>query len=379
MNWFQRKKGREQEMFKNPEIITVYMDEQRVGRIGLGKNYLAIFEYDPLFVSKGFSISPFFLPLRSGVFHAKRDPFNGLFGVFSDSLPDAWGNLLLDRYLKSIGIETNYLNALGRLSFIGSSGLGALSYQPHFQENNDTYIPNINEYAKEVQKILGEKEYADNIEELYQLGGSSGGARPKVMININQEPWIIKFPSHLDASDYGTLEFQYSVIAKKCGIDMPETRLFEEQFFGVKRFDYSNGKRIHMLSAAGLLNADFRYPSLDYKDLLLACNAVTKNMEEVYKLYRQMVFNVLTGNKDDHAKNFSFLYENKNWRLSPAYDLVANVGFNGQHTTTIAGQGNPKLKEILLVAEQSSIPKKKAQEIFDEVFYNCEEIRIDRF
>ena len=160
---------------------------------------------------------------------------------------------------------------------------------------------------------------------------------------------------------------------------MPETSLFEGKYFGVRRFDREAGKRIHMHSASGLLYASHRFPSLDYIDLIKASLALTKNIEDAYRLFRLMVFNVLTGNKDDHAKNFSFVSKSRKWRLSPAYDLVLSAGFNNNHSTTIAGKGNPGIDDIYQVAKETGLKEKKCKEIFSEVYENSKEIRIDEW
>lgn len=148
---------------------------------------------------------------------------------------------------------------------------------------------------------------------------------------------------------------------------MPETRLFEGKYFGVRRFDRNELGKVHTISAAGLLNADYRIPSLDYSVLLATCLKLTHNMEEVYKLFRLMVFNILIKNRDDHAKNFSFVLQNGEWRLSPAYDLLPSTGFNGFHTTTINGQGEPKEKDIFAVAASVGLAKRRTEEIFEKV------------
>jgi serine/threonine-protein kinase HipA len=152
---------------------------------------------------------------------------------------------------------------------------------------------------------------------------------------------------------------------------MPNTRLFDNKYFGVERFDRTENAKIHTISAAGLLNADYRIPSLDYSDLLKICLDLTKNMEEVFALFRLMVFNVAISNRDDHAKNFSFQYKNEAWKLSPAYDILPSSGFNGYHTTTINGKGEPTLKDILLVASEAEISVKKANEIIRSVVEIC--------
>ena len=189
-----------------------------------------------------------------------------------------------------------------------------------------------------------------------------------VSLNGQQVGRLALTPENLcafDPPDIGQIEYEYSLLAKRCGIEMPETRLFEGKYFGVKRFDRIAQTKIHMVSAAGLLNADYRIPCLDYQGLLTACLKLTGNIEEVYKLYRLMVFNVFIKNKDDHAKNFSFLLIDNKWKLSPAYDLLPSRGFNGFHTTTIAGNGNPKYSDILIVADSVGLNKKRTKEIYE--------------
>jgi serine/threonine-protein kinase HipA len=171
----------------------------------------------------------------------------------------------------------------------------------------------------------------------------------------------------MDPDNIGKIEYNYSLLAKKCGINMPETNLFEEKYFGVERFDRSHSGKIHTVSAAGLLNANYREPSLDYEALLKLCHILTRNMEEVYALFRIMAFNVAIKNRDDHAKNFSFQLINNEWKLSPAYDLLPSAGFNGYHTTTVNGNGDPTIKDMLVVAEKTGLNKHRANEIIQEI------------
>ncbi len=349
-----------------------------VGRIALRPDGISVFEYSDQWLKHGFSISPLHLPLQTGLFKAKRDPFDGLFGVFSDSLPDGWGTLLIDRWLSKQGIEPGRLSVLDRLTLVGNNGMGALLYEPdqglkHIHEN-----PDLDQIALKIQKILKE-EKSSGLEQLIRMGESSGGARPKVMISIDDMEWLVKFPASSDPSDIGALEYQYSVVARKCGINMPKTRLFSGKYFGVRRFDRMEGRHIHVHSASGLLYASFRFPSLDYTSLIKTVMAVTADIQEAGKMYRLMVFNVLTGNRDDHAKNFSFIYDDRRWRLSPAYDLVKSLGFNGFHSTMVAGAGNPSRSDIYKVAELTGFPMPQAREIFDQVFESCQEIRIKGF
>ena len=366
-------------MFEPVDILKIYIGDNYIGRMVLSPENLCVFEYAAGFLSEGFSISPFHLPLKAGVFTARREPFDGLFGVFNDSLPDGWGNLLIDRYLTGKGIKPQSLSVLDRLSIIGSSGMGALEYIPDRHIKAKKHLHDIDFLAAEVNKVLSEVDYYSSLDILAENGGSSGGARPKVFINVNGEPWIVKFASTYDPQGIGEVEYNYSVIAKKCGINMPETRLFENRYFGVKRFDREGVKKIHMHSASGLLYASHRFPSLDYVDLIKATLALTKSISEAYKVFRLMVFNILTGNKDDHAKNFSFLYRDNKWELSPAYDLVPSTGFNNNHSTTIANKGNPSIDDIYSVATETGLNIKTAKQIFEEVFENSKEIHIEEW
>ncbi len=361
-------------MIKETELIKVKIGNQKVGTLILSNNNLCLFEYDREFVSAGFSISPFYLPLKSGVFTAKRDPFNGLFGIFNDSLPDGWGSLLINRYLKSKNINPADLSVLHRLSLVGNSGMGALEFEPNTTLKTAQEITDLNQIANEIEIIFKEEKESSCLEQLVQQAGSSGGARPKVFVNVNNESWIVKFRSSTDPMNMGEIEYHYSLVAKKCKIEMPETTLFENKYYGVKRFDRFAAKKILTHSASGLLYASHRFPSLDYTELIKATLALTKNMEEALKVFRLMVFNVLTGNKDDHAKNFSFLYRKGNWEFAPAYDLVPSNGFNGNHSTTISGSGNPTKEQIFNVAQNCGLPQKNVTIIFEEVFIASKEI-----
>ncbi len=349
------------------KIIEVFMNSAKVGRIAMTPDSLCAFEYDPAFVASELSISPFNLPLKSEVFIAKRTPFNGGFGVFDDSLPDGWGNLILDRYLKSKGIDPAKLTLLQRLALVGSIGRGALEYRPDYSESTGDEIVDYDKLASEAQTILTSDNNGDSLDTLYRYGGSPGGARPKVFVTIDGKEWLVKFKAAQDPDNIGEIEYKYSLLAKECGIGMPETRLFEGKYFGVERFDRTPAGKVHTVSAAGLLGADYRVPSLDYLDLLKLCHILTKNMEEVYALFRLMVFNVAINNRDDHAKNFSFQLIEGEWRLSPAYDLLPSAGFNGFHTTTVNNNGEPAVEDMLIIAEKVGLNKQRAKEIIEMI------------
>ena len=349
------------------KVIEVFLNEAKVGRMALTPDSLCAFEYTPEYLSSGKSISPFYLPLRQEVFMAKRTPFNGGFGVFDDSLPDGWGSLILNRYLKNKGIDLAKQTLLQRLALVGSSGRGALEYRPDFSETTTEGIIHFDKLAAETERILTSEYTGDSLDTLYKYGGSSGGAKPKIFVKIDGTEWLVKFKAMVDSAEIGQIEYKYSLLAKKCGINMPETKLFEGKYFGVKRFDRTLQGKIHTVSAAGLLNANYREPSLDYEDLLKLCHILTKNMEEVYALFRLMAFNVIIKNRDDHAKNFAFQLINGEWKLSPAYDLLPSSGFNGYHTTTVNNNGEPTTEDMMKVAETVGLNKHRAAEIIEMV------------
>ena len=344
------------------------MNGGKVGRLALTPDTICAFEYDPEYLASSVSISPFHLPLKSEVFIAKRTPFNGGFGVFDDSLPDGWGNLILDRYLRSKGINPAKLTILQRLALVGSIGRGALEYRPDYSESTADEIVDFDKLAAEAQKILTTDYDGGLLDTLYRYGGSPGGARPKVFVTIDGKEWLVKFKATTDPDDIGIIEYKYSLLAKECGIKMPETRLFEGKYFGVERFDRTLEGKIHTVSAAGLLGADYRVPSLDYLELLKLCHILTRNMEEVYALFRLMAFNVTIKNRDDHAKNFSFQLIDGEWRLSPAYDLLPSSGFNGFHTTTVNNNGEPTIEDMLAVAEKAGLSKQRADYIIRNIY-----------
>ena len=359
--------------------LQVFYNEKKVGTLALMKNNIIAFEYDNEWLNNGFSISPYSLPFKKQVFIPKIDPFDGLYGIFSDSLPDGWGRLLVDRMLNSQNINPREISQIDRLAIVGETGMGALSYKPEYNllEDKD-YKEDYDNLALSCKKILNTEHSAD-LDKLFKLGGSSGGARPKILTKIDNEDWIIKFPSSLDDSNIGKLEYLYSVCAKKCKIDIPETKLFPSKissgYFGIKRFDrkkLSTGtiRKLHMISVSGLLETSHRIPNLDYNDLMQLTLNLTKSFEEVEKLFRLMCFNVFSHNRDDHSKNFSFIYNEdlNKWELSPAYDLTYSYSINGEHATTINGNGvNPGLNDILKVAEKIGLDKKKAEKIAIEI------------
>ena len=363
---------------RQDKALQVLFEDRLVGTLALTADHKAAFEYAEEWLEKGFSVNPFSLPLQSGVFVPPRDYFEGLFGVFADSLPDAWGKLLLRRLLKERGMDSGELTVLDRLAIVGESGMGALCYHPQKEFYEKEKLTDLDELAVQCQKILN-TEFSDKLDELYRLGGTSGGARPKIMTQIHGEDWLIKFPAHIDGKDAGKMEYDYACCAKQCGIVMSESRLFPSRrckgYFGTRRFDreIENGmvKRVHMLTAAALLELDFEQPSLDYHSLMKLTKILTRdNAEDMENMFRRMCFNVFAHNRDDHSKNFTYLYDDKEdkWHLSPAYDLTYSNTYYGEHTTTVDGNGrDPGRKELLAVGIAAGMKKGSCEKIIDEI------------
>ena len=351
------------------EKLNVYYDNQIVGYLAKYENKYA-FEYDANWLLNGFSISPFSLPLKSGVFIPTENIFNGFFGVFADSMPDSWGNLLLDRYLKKEGII--HADGLTRLSIIGNTGMGALEYLPNY-EMKEKFEFDLDRYQEEANKILNKED--SNIDYLFKYGGSSGGARPKVLVKIDGVDWLVKFESRFDFHDFGLCEYEYAKACEEIGINIPEVRLFESKtnsgYFGIKRFDRLGDKKLHMITAAALLEVDFRSPCLDYSELFKLTKIITKdNMNDLKDLFLRMCFNVYAHNLDDHAKNFSYIYdvESKTYRLSPAYDMTYSNTYYGEHTTSINGKGiNITENDLITVGKKVNLKLDFMQESIEKV------------
>lgn len=354
-----------------------------VGRLA-AKDGSLYFEYDTDFLRHSIEISPFYLPIERGLKIFDRFLFEGLPGVFNDSLPDGWGRLLLDRALRAKQINPTSFSILDRLAHVGTLGMGALIYIPDFSEHYQNGEINLDKLATHAHEVL-EGSPKNFFEELLALNGSSGGARPKAMIGVKSdkksiihgvdaldstyEHWLVKFSNSIEGKDAGAIEYVYSEMAKLAGIEMTETFLFPSKngagYFATRRFDREGNNRLHLHTACGLLHSDFRTPSLDYKDLIKASLALTQDIREAKKMYRLATFNVLAYNRDDHAKNFSFIMnETGKWKLAPAYDLTFSAGPNGEQSTMVLGEGkNPSLQHLIELANTADINKNEAKEI----------------
>lgn len=358
--------------------LEVYCHGRLVGYLAETPDHMVAFQYSDEWIKSGFSISPLSLPLNNNVFippEKCRDRFAGLFGVFADSLPDSWGELLLDRHLGTLGISRGDVTTLERLAYIGRSGMGALEYYPAKESdfNMDPAGLDYDQISKECEKVLSSKE-SDQLNVLYNLGGSSGGTRPKILLTEDGKDWIVKFPASTDPAISGKREYDYSLCAKACGIIMTETALVEssvcEGYFKTVRFDRKDGKKIFSITISGLLEADFRAPSCDYNTYMKLIRMLTRdNDKDKEQMYRVMCFNILTHNRDDHAKNFSFLYtDDDGWRLAPAYDLTYSDTYWGEQTTSVCGKGKDiSEKELIKVGTEAGLTKASCIEYLNQI------------
>lgn len=363
------------------EKLTVKFHEKVVGTLSLTPdNKLCVFEYDKVWLSFGFSISPLELPLKPNLFIAKPQPFYGNFGIFEDSLPDGYGRYLLHKALLKEGIDDRNLSALDRLSIIGNDGMGALTYEPKTTVKKESILTNFDLLQAKALEVLKEQQDTDAGLLLYN-SGNSGGCRPKAVFSDNEGHWLIKFRHTYDPADIGLQEYHYNEVAQRCGINTPEFKLSNGKYFTTKRFDLTDdGERFHVATAGGLLCLSLSNPVLDYSNLLALTGFLTQNPRDVEEMYRRMVFNYLTDNKDDHCKNFSFLVKRDitgkwKWSLAPAYDLTrCSEGYNGQHATSVNGTGVPTLQDFIAVGTKIKMSKQRCIEIFQEVRDNCDDL-----
>lgn len=361
-----------------------------VGRLAW-RDYQIYFEYDQDFIVQGLEISLLKLPLGSGLQVFNYRPFEGLPGVFNDSLPDGWGRLLFERYVRTQNLLPEDFTPLDRLAHVGKSGLGALVYEPdHSDDNTQGEGIDLDLLSQQTHEIM-EGEADEVLKELINLNGSSAGARPKALIGLdntkgriisgkhnlpeNYEHWIVKFANSTDGVDAGAVEYVYALMAKMASVEMMPVNLFESSigagYFATKRFDRMGNQRFHMHTASGLLHSDFRISSLDYEDLITLTGVLTKDIREVEKMYRLAVFNVLSHNRDDHSKNFSFLMDNKGeWKLSPAYDLTFSSGPRGQQSTMVMGEGQtPTTDHLVQLGIVANLERNKIDAIIQQTKY----------
>jgi serine/threonine-protein kinase HipA len=370
-------------------ILDLEGNERELGTLAWSaREALAYFEYSAEFIARPLLISPYNLYVKSGLIPAKRTPFQGLHGLFNDSLPDGWGKMLLDRRLTAAGIDKSTLTPLDRLSAVGTTGMGALAYIPEFLgEARGSH--DLDWFVEQVELVQNEMATAE-IDALQGAQGGSAGARPKIMIGFNPEQntfvidyghklgigfehWMVKGPSIHDHKEIGVEEYAYALMAKFAGLKMAEAQILKtqkgNQLFATRRFDRTPKGRVHMQTASGLIQADHTLASIDYGDLHKITGAITRDSRQVLRMFGHMVFNVCARNRDDHAKNHAFLMGlDGQWELSPAYDLTFSLGPGGEHSAAIAGEGrNPGKQHLIEVARVASIAESDALEVVERV------------
>lgn len=364
-------------------IVQVSIWGKNVGLLSWDdKRGCSSFQFDRDFINNGLDIAPLVAPLSSAIVQRgfpisgnKEKPYYGLPEFIADSLPDHWGNVVFQKWLEANNLHTRQINAVDRLSFIGKRAMGAFEFQPaHIKEDAsiDIELSSLYELANRIfndrQNVSIDVNNGLIIEDLYKVGTSAGGQRPKAIIAIDEttgiirsgqadlpqsfKHYILKFDtSKPDEFPFTKIEMAYYLMARDCGIDMMPSKLVEiegTQNFLTQRFDRVDGIRIHTQTMAAMSSfAD------TYEDLFVIGRKINLTAEEQTQQYRRMVFNILAGNVDDHTKNFSFLmYPNGEWHISPAYDLIFSIDpdsrFFRNHELSVRGKRNNITRKDLI-------------------------------
>ena len=386
------------------KIGTVIFDNET----GLGS-----FEYDPAFLSSGIEVAPIAMPLSRRIYtfpELARQSFHGLPGLLADSLPDKFGNAVIDAWLRNQGRSPSSFDPVERLCYTGSRGMGALEYVPARgpspEESDSLHIDRLVQLASAILRsredmhlVIGE----NAMQEIIRVGTSAGGARAKAVIAWNPktgdirsgqidagkgyEYWLIKFDGVSNNGDkegedipqYTRIEYAYYLMAKEAGIRMNECRLYEESgrcHFMTRRFDRDpvTGTKYHMQSLGGVAHFDFNLPgAYSYEQAAQVMRQLRLSNTEICQFYRRMVFNVLARNQDDHVKNVSFLMDRRGqWHLSPAYDMTYAYNpdgmWTGTHQMTVNGKRTAITRQDLLAsAGNMGVKKAEAEQTISEV------------
>jgi serine/threonine-protein kinase HipA len=356
----------------------------KVGRLARQRSQL-LFEYEAAFVDTGLQLSPLRLPLQRGLVVGNPAVFDGLMGVFEDSLPDGWGRLLIDRRAHQGGLSPEALGPLDRLSLVGSAAMGALVYEPEV-ELQPPSIVKLPEIEADAIAVLRDASGPD-LDRLIALGGSPQGARPKALVQVGDDGrvvfgdrrhragcvhYLVKFRARGDDRHAGTLEHAYSLMAAAAGLDVPSTTMLGRTrrhpgYFAIRRFDREGTRKIHMHTLSGLLHASHRIPTMTYRGCLETMRELTLDERAVTEMFRRACFNVLAHNRDDHTRNVAFLMdEDGRWRPSPAYDLTYSDGPGGEHAMLLGRDGaHPTSADLLELARGCDV--KRPKPILDQV------------
>ncbi len=346
------------------------------------------FEFNPDFLASGHDLSPLNLPLRTGIHQRDGVGSMRLLGLFEDSLPDRWGTRIMTEWFRKHGVPAHSITLLAQLGYVGLRGMGAISYEPSREIEESTMdLVSLNPIFEASEQM--EKGGAIDLNVLANVGSPVGGARPKALIAIPQhsggpliagdgpippgyEAWLVKFSGHRDPHA-GVMEHAYSLMARAAGIDFPETRLLQterdgviSQHFAVKRFDRNGNQRIHHHTLAGMTHT--MGGDLSYEMLLRATRRVTHDEAEVWRAFRRAAFNVLASNRDDHGKNHGFIYDNRQWKLGPAYDITfASQRMLAERGMSIAGERRTAgIIELGKLASTEALDRHQARDIIEQ-------------
>lgn len=391
----------------------VFLWGKQVGSIAQDDNGLMSYRYTDWAIENRVNLSPILMPAINRTYQfpdLMRTSFKGVPGLIADSLPDKFGNAVIDNWLIKQGRQPESLGAVERLCYIGERGMGALEYKPQtgpdFKKNQlvdvDELVGLASSILKQRKSFAIKPQSEEDMALLLKLGTSAGGARAKAIIAWNEntneirsgqikagdgfEYWIIKLDGVDENSDkesndeagYGKIEYAYYLMAIECGIDMMESRLYRENgrsHFMTKRFDrLDGGEKLHMQTLAALTHTDYNYPGIySYEEASNVVRKLTNDQSQVEELYRRMVFNVLAMNQDDHVKNISFLMDkNLQWKLSPAYDLGFAYNplgaYTSKHQMTINGKQTSFTKDDLIVSgKHMGLTNSKIKGIYEKV------------
>ena len=391
----------------------VYLWGTRIGIIhqDVSRAY-ATFEYDTAFIGSGIELSPLRMPLSGNIYEFPTlagEPFWGMPGLVADSLPDKFGNVVIEQWLMSHGRSLSEFTAIDRLCYTGKRGMGALEYVPATTDISDIDENiNVKEMVEFASEILSGRESVslnakDNLtySQLVQVGSSAGGARAKALLAWNKETnevrsgqtqlgpgfeyWLMKFDNVSKNGDHGLedrpeytlIEYAYYLMAKEAGITMQECRIYESEgdhHFMTKRFDRENGKKLHMQSLGALTHISFQEPgACSYELAAKYMKELGITYKEIEQFYRRMVFNCLTVNQDDHVKNISFIMDRAGkWMLSPAYDITFSYNPSNKwlraHQMTINGKTTGiGLNDLLTSGREMGIKEKRCNDIIRDV------------
>jgi len=375
--------------------IDAYIFGKKIGTL-LEHEGTVYFEYDKDFIASGLDISPIKLPPQASLYtnHDHKSLYQGMAGVFFDSLPDRHGMAFIDRYFERKGLKTHDITLLHKLGFIGDRGMGAIEYIPkeHDESILKSEVINAKDTYEKMKKNMDDKH--SSIEDLMNILDSVspvGGGRPKMLVQYDTRTKTIKINTKKLEKGYTRaiikfdelyegvgsigltkLEFIMMSMAKEAGIKTAKFELIEEKgshHLLVERFDRTQeDEKIHMCTASGLMHIDISISQgTTYEDLLMLTKKVCKSQESIEELFKRMVFNILVFNFDDHAKNFAFLMDRSGgWALSPAYDITYSKGLARQHITTVCGKALDITRDdILKIATLYSIKPAIANKVID--------------